>query len=79
MARRVFASAVCIEAGDLVRFVARRRVRGHREGRRHHVLSAGAGRRVRRLGEVLLLAQQRGGRQRARACAQWYVTCYSIT
>ncbi|XP_075989107.1 uncharacterized protein LOC142984925 isoform X3 [Anticarsia gemmatalis] len=54
---------------DLVRLVARRRVRGDGEGRGHHVVPAGAGRRARRLRPLLVLALQRRGRlcQGARA------------
>ena len=58
------------EAGDIVRLVARRRVRGDGEGRRHDLIPAGAGRRARRLGPLLLLALQRRGGVRARARAQ---------
>ncbi|XP_069363721.1 zwei Ig domain protein zig-8-like isoform X5 [Maniola hyperantus] len=58
------------EAGDIVRLVARRRVGGDGEGRGHHVLPAGAGRRARRLGPLLLRALQRRAGRRARARAQ---------
>lgn len=60
----------CAEAGDIVRLVARRRVGGDGEGRSHHLVPAGAGRRARRLRPLLLLALQRRGRLRARARAQ---------
>lgn len=60
----------CGKAGDIVRLVARRRVRGDGEGRGHHLVPAGAGRRARRLGPLLLLALQRRGGLRARARAQ---------
>lgn len=63
-----------VPAGDIVRLVARRSVRGDGEGRRHHVVPAGAGRGARGLRPLLVLALQRGGRHGARARAQRYVT-----
>lgn len=57
---------MCREAGDIVRLVARRRVRGDGEGRRHHLVPAGAGRRARRLRPLLLRALQRRARHSAR-------------
>ncbi|CAH2103052.1 unnamed protein product [Euphydryas editha] len=58
------------EAGDIVRLVARWRVGGDGEGRRHHVVPASAGRHARRLGPLLLRALQRRARLRARARAE---------
>lgn len=68
------------EAGDIVRLVARRRLRGDGEGRRHHVVPAGAGRGARRLRPLLVLALQRGGGLRQGARAQRYVltSCPSV-
>lgn len=66
------------EAGDLVRLLPGRRLRGDREGRRHHLVPAGAGRDARGLRPLLLLAFQRRGRFRPRPRTQWSVTITTI-
>lgn len=69
---------VCREAGDIVRLVARRRVGGDGEGRGHHVVPAGAGRRAGRLRPLLLRALQRRAGHGARARAERYIVLVHI-